>query len=79
MSALNQYDSANRIIQKIDSKNKKNWRKSGMFDNKQKDGGDNVASNKSSINISMNEINHLNQAMMLEANSKRDLLQTGTS
>jgi hypothetical protein len=31
-----------------------------MFENKQKDGGGNVASNKSSINISINEVNHLN-------------------
>jgi hypothetical protein len=32
LSALNQYDSANRVIQKIDSKIKKNWRKSGMYE-----------------------------------------------
>ena len=50
-----------------------------MFENKQKDGGDNIASNKSSINIRMNEVNHLNQAMILEANSNRNLLQTGAS
>ena len=60
LSALKKYDSANRVMQNIDSKNKKNRRKSGMFENKQKDGGDNIASNKSSINISMNEVNHLN-------------------
>ena len=71
---MNNYDNINQVMQTVEGKNKKNWRKSRQLlqENKQKD--DNAPSNKSSINISINEMNHLNQAMMLEANSKRELI-----